>query len=275
VPALDPGSGSLLSLHFTKYQALGNDYLVIEPRDPARVTPALVRRLCDRHFGVGADGVLVPAAPSAGSDFALAIWNPDGSEAEKSGNGLRIFARYLFDRGRVGTEPFHVATKGGRVRCQVREGGTSIVVEMGRAAFAGPDEMIVLPDGPVRATVLSLGNPHCTVRLDEVSPELARRLGAALETHPRFPARTNVQLAKVLARDRLQLEIWERGAGYTLASGSSACAAAAAAVRWGACDREITVVMPGGTLAISVGPEYELTMEGPATPVFEGEIALA
>ncbi len=247
---------------------------MIEPRDPALVTPALVRRLCDRHFGVGADGVLVPVAPPAGSDFALAIWNPDGSEAEKSGNGLRIFARFLFDRGRVGTEPFHVATKGGRVRCQVRAGGARSVVEMGRARFAGPDETLVLRDGPLRVTVLSVGNPHCVVRLDEISPALVRRLGPELETHARFPERTNVQLVKVLARNRIQLEIWERGAGYTLASGSSSCAAAAAAVRWGACDREITVSMPGGALAVDVGPDFELTLEGPAKPVFEGEIPL-
>ena len=245
---------------------------MLEPADPAHVTPALVRRLCDRHFGVGADGVLVPAAPPPGSDFALTIWNPDGSEAEKSGNGLRIFARFLWDRGPVTAQPFTVATQGGRVRCQVRAGGARIFVEMGRASFAGPDETLALQGGPLRVSVLSVGNPHCVVRLDEVSPDLARRLGPELETHPRFPGRTNVQLVKVLARDRIQLEIWERGAGYTLASGSSACAAAAAAVRSGVCDRELTVAMPGGTLAIGVGPEYELTMEGSAEPVFDGEL---
>ena len=275
MPAQHPRGGARLTLRFAKYQALGNDYLVIEPPDAALVTPALVRRLCDRHLGVGADGVLVPATPPPGSDFALAIWNPDGSEAEKSGNGLRIFARFLWDRGRVGAEPFTVATRGGRVRCQVRASGARIVVEMGRAVFAGPDEMLALAGGPLRVTVLSIGNPHCVVRLDAISPELARRLGPQLETHPRFPGRTNVQLVQVLARDRLQLEIWERGAGYTLASGSSACAAAAAAVRWGACDGEIAVGMPGGILAIGVGPDFELTLQGPAEPVFEGESSVS
>jgi diaminopimelate epimerase len=210
------------------------------------------------------------ATPPAGSDFALTIWNPDGSEAEKSGNGLRIFARWLWDHGRVGAEPFTVATQGGRVRCEVRDAGARIYVEMGRARFAGPEETLELPDGLVRFSALSIGNPHCVVRLDEISPALARRLGPQLETHPRFPDRTNVQLVQVLARDRIQIEIWERGAGYTLASGSSSCAAAAAAVRWGACDGNVTVVMPGGTLAIGVGPDFELTMEGPAQKVFEG-----
>jgi diaminopimelate epimerase len=260
-------------VRFAKYQALGNDYLVVEPADPALLTPDRVRWLCDRHFGVGADGVLVPAAVPAGSDFTLTIWNPDGSEAEKSGNGLRIFARYLWDRGRVGGEPFTVATKGGRVRCEVRDAGARIFVEMGRARFAGSEETLELPDGPVCFSAVDLGNPHCVVRLDEISPALARQLGPQLETHSRFPDRTNVQLVKVLARDRIQIEIWERGAGYTLASGSSSCAAAAAAVRWGACDSKVTVVMPGGRLAIGVGPEFELTMEGPAEKVFEGEVA--
>jgi len=232
-----------------------------------------VRRLCDRHFGVGADGVLVPGPSAAGADFALAIWNPDGSEAEKSGNGLRIFARWLFDRGRVDAEPFTVATRGGRVRCRVAGGGAPIQVEMGRARFESVGERIELPGGAVEATILSLGNPHCVVRCDAISPDLARRLGPPLERHPRFPARTNVQLVRVLARDRLALEIWERGAGYTLASGSSACAAAAAAVRWGDCDGDVRVEMPGGALAVLVGPDFDVVQSGPAEPVFAGELA--
>jgi diaminopimelate epimerase len=258
-------------LRFAKYQALGNDYLVVAEA----ITPERVRGLCDRHFGVGADGVLVPEPPSDGSDFALTIWNPDGSEAEKSGNGLRIFARWLFDRGRVRSAPFTVVTRGGRVRCQVRERGARISVEMGRAVFAGPEETLDLPDGPLRVSIVSVGNPHCVVALDELSPALARRLGPQLETHPRFPERTNVQLLKVLDRRHIQIEIWERGAGYTLASGSSACAASAVAVRSGACDGELTVAMPGGSLALRVSADFDLTMEGPAEKVFEGEIALA
>jgi diaminopimelate epimerase len=275
VPAARARGGARLTLRFAKYQALGNDYLVLEPADAGATGPELVRRLCDRHFGAGADGVLVPSPAPAGADFALAIWNPDGSEAEKSGNGLRIFARWLFDRGEVGAAPFRVATRGGVVRCQVRERGARISVEMGRAVFAGPEETLALADGPLRATVLSLGNPHCVVLLDDISPGLARRLGPQLETHPRFPERTNVQLAKVLARDRIELEIWERGAGYTLASGSSACAAAAAAVRAGACDPDLTVSMPGGALAVRVGADFELTQEGPAQRVYEGRASSA
>jgi diaminopimelate epimerase len=258
-------------VRLAKYQALGNDYLVVEPADAAALEPALVRRLCDRHFGVGADGVLAPAAAMPGADFALAIWNPDGSEAEKSGNGLRIFARWLFDRGEVAGAPFTVATRGGVVRCQVKDRGARISVEMGRAVFEGAEETLQLEGGPLRVIVLSLGNPHCVVLLEEISPGLARRLGPQLETHPRFPERTNVQLANVLARDRLRLEIWERGAGYTLASGSSACAAAAAAVRAGLCDEAVTVQMPGGVLSVRVAEAFDLTQEGPAERVFSGE----
>ena len=258
-------------MRFAKYQALGNDYLVVEPESAGAITPARVRALCDRHLGAGADGVLVPGTAPR-SDFALAIWNPDGSEAEKSGNGLRIFARWLFDRGRVGAAPFRVETRGGPVRCRVLEGGARIEVEMGRAIFAGPEETIALAGGALRASVLSLGNPHCVVLLDEVSPELVRSLGPELERHPRFPERTNVQLARVLARDRIQLEIWERGAGYTLASGSSACAAAAAAYRAGACDPGVTVQMAGGSLSVRVGPDFSLTQTGPAAKVFEGSL---
>ena len=260
-------------MRFAKYQALGNDYLVVDAEAAREIAAERVRWLCDRHFGVGADGVLAPAPALDGSDFGLAIWNPDGSEAEKSGNGLRIFARWLFDRGEVSSAPFTVATRGGRVRCQVRERGARISVEMGRAVFAGPEETLDLPDGPLRVSVVSVGNPHCVVALDEISPALARRLGPQLETHPRFPARTNVQLMPVHDRRRIQLEIWERGAGYTLASGSSACAAAAAAVRSGACDGDLTVAMPGGSLAIRVSADFDLTMEGPAEKVFDGEVA--
>jgi diaminopimelate epimerase len=260
-------------MRFAKYQALGNDYLVIEPEPEVAPPPALVRRLCDRHFGVGADGVLLRAPAPPGADFALRVWNPDGSEAEKSGNGLRIFARWLFDRALVGDAFFTVATRGGLVRCQVREEGASVFVEMGRARFGAVDETLALPDGPIRFTEVNLGNPHCVVRTDAPSRALAERLGPQLESHPRFPGRTNVQLVRPLGRDRLRIEIWERGAGYTLASGTSACAAAAAAVRWGACDAGVTVEMPGGALAVGVARDYALTQLGPAQKVFEGEPA--
>jgi diaminopimelate epimerase len=214
-------------MRFHKYQALGNDYLVLEP-GAVDVTAPVVRAICDRHRGVGADGVLVEDTGPDGR-LAVRIVNPDGSEAEKSGNGLRIFARYLWDRGRVGDEAFEVVTRGGTVRCQVREAGRMVFVAMGAASFdaaaipvAGParevvDEPLEVAGERWRVTAVSMGNPHCVVFADAPTDALARRLGPALETHPLFPHRTNVQFVRVVDRRRLEMQIWERGAGYTLA----------------------------------------------------------
>ena len=272
-----------MAAHFAKYQALGNDYLVFEEREWPSLTPALVRRICDRHFGVGSDGILLLRA-RGGDLFELRIFNPDGSEAEKSGNGLRICARYLFDRGEVGGAPFRIATAGGTVLCCV-EGAERIRVEMGRVSFAsrdiparGPerdvvDERLEVAGDPLRVTAATIGNPHCVVVGSPVDPETARRLGPLLETHPMFPERTNVQLMEVRSRRAIRLEIWERGAGYTLASGSSSCAAAAAAVRLGLCDAPLEVEMPGGTLAVDVSPDFEVSMRGPASPIATGSFA--
>jgi len=273
-------------MRFHKYEALGNDYLVLERAGlgDADLSAAVVRRICDRHFGVGSDGILVEgAAPEGG--FALRILNPDGSEAEKSGNGLRIFARYLWDEGRVGDEPFAVATRGGSVKCQVRDSGRMVFVEMGNASFdsaripvTGPRREVVGEeidaDGePLRFTAVTVGNPHCVVHVSELSAALARRLGPVLETHSLFPERINVQFVKVLGPHRIAMEIWERGAGYTLASGSSSCAAAAASVRLGLCAGDVTVVMPGGCLEIGVGEGFALTMLGPVAKVADGIVA--
>lgn len=273
------------AMRFHKYQALGNDYLVLETEGGRALISGLVRRICNRHFGIGSDGILLEASPGPGARFGLRILNPDGSEAEKSGNGLRIFARYLWDERRVDAAPFIVSTRGGEVTCQVRDGGQQVFVEMGSASFdsaripvAGPrrevlGEALTIGGDSLRFSAVTVGNPHCVVHLDEISLALAQRLGPILETHPLFPNRTNVQFVKVLDRRHLQIEIWERGAGYTLASGSSSCAAAAASVRLGLCDREVTVSMPGGDLQIGVSADYALTMLGPVQKVADGVLA--
>ena len=271
---------------FHKYQALGSDYIVLELAQPggADLPASVVRAVCDRHFGVGSDGILVEGLVLGGR-VSLHIYNPDGSEAEKSGNGLRIFARYLWDTGRVGDGAFQVATKGGTVCCQVRDSGRAVFVEMGTASFdsekipvAGPHREVVAEELHVqgdhlRFTAVTVGNPHCVIHVDELSAELAQRLGPVLETHALFPNRTNVQFVRVLDRHRIAIEIWERGAGYTLASGSSSCAAAAASVRLGLCKGNVTVAMPGGDLEIGVGSDYNLTMLGPVKKVANGVIA--
>jgi len=273
-------------MRFQKYQALGNDYLVVESQQEENLDSSLVRRVCDRHFGLGSDGILIEAPSTSGAGFGLRIFNPDGSEAEKSGNGLRIFARYLWGAGRVGSAPFTVATKGGVVRCQVQDAGNAVLVEMGRASFdsseiptTGPRREVVSEEIEVvgeklQFTGVTVGNPHCVIHAEEVTPSMARRLGPALETHAFFPHRTNVQFVKVIDGHRIQIEIWERGAGYTLASGSSSCAAAAASVRLGLCAAgDVSVAMPGGTLKIGIDRDFSITMFGPARKIAEGVIS--
>jgi diaminopimelate epimerase len=269
---------------FHKYQGLGNDYLVLELLGSETTSPALMRALCDRHYGIGSDGILIPG-PGSPTQFSLRIFNPDGSEAEKSGNGLRIFSRYLWDTGKVTEAAFEVSTKGGIARCQVIDGGRRIDVAMGTASFSSTlipisglpreviDEQIEVDRRRLRFTGVTMGNPHCVVFLDEISPDIARRLGPLLEQHPCFPNRTNVQFVRIMNRKRIQIEIWERGAGYTLGSGSSSCAAGAAAVRLGLCDREITAVMPGGELSVIVTNEYSVRIVGPAFKIAHGTIA--
>jgi diaminopimelate epimerase len=275
---------------FVKGHGLGNDYLVVDQRHlPGPLSAPAIVRICDRNRGVGSDGILL-LVPSPRADFGLRIFNPDGSEAEKSGNGLRIFAKYLWDHGHAKRETFTVDTKGGVVECRLHleQGRVQYVtVEMGRATFRPPeipmradaDEAVAvplqLPDGSrLRVTAVSVGNPHCVVFVDQLDEAACRRLGPQLETHGAFPNRTNVQFARVTARDALDILIWERGAGYTLASGSSSCGAAAAAVRQGLCDHgRVLVRMPGGELAVHVRPDWSLRLEGPVEETCTGTLS--
>ena len=273
-------------MKFWKYHALGNDYLVLDPKDlPAPLTTAQVKTICHRNFGVGSDGILLGPLPSKKAPFALRIYNPDGSEAEKSGNGLRIFSRYLWDRKLVGQDEFAIETPGGLVKSTVFDGGKMVRVEMGRVSFwsdkipvTGPrreviNEKISVGGKAFTFCAATVGNPHCVLPLPEISGKLAHEFGPLLETHKNFPNRTNVQFLKVLDRQNIQIEIWERGAGYTLASGSSSSAAAAVAHKLGLCDRSITVHMPGGKLAIEIGDGFNILMTGPVTKVSEGVIS--
>ncbi len=267
-PAIStPADETDLRLPCAKYHGLGNDYIVVNPADlSSKLTTQQIRRICDRRYGAGSDGIVLGPLPAASADFGLRIFNPDGSEAEKSGNGLRIFARYLWDRGLVGDAPFTVATAGGVVIAHVQQAGRLVTVEMGRVSFdsreipvAGPprevlNETMQAGDTVLRYCAATLGNPHCVVLREQVSADEAQRLGPLVETDARFPRRTNVQFMQVLDHARLRIEIWERGAGYTLASGSSACAAAAVAHRLGLCDAQVTVSMPGGQLEVSIAP---------------------
>ena len=275
---------------FAKGHGLGNDYIVMSRGDlPFDLSEASIMRICDRNWGIGSDGILM-LVPSTRADFGLRIFNPDGSEAEKSGNGLRIFSKWLRDHGLAKRDNFTIETPGGVVECfcHVREGRVRFVtVEMGRATFRAPDIPMNGPDRDVVAvplqlsdgtalsvTAVSVGNPHCITFVDRLDIEACKRLGPLIERHAAFPQRTNVQFARVADRHTLDILIWERGAGYTLASGSSSCGAASAAVRNGLCDHgKVTVRMPGGDLVIDVRADWSLKLEGPVEEVYTGALS--
>jgi len=272
-------------MKFSKYHALGNDYIVLDPHNfPDWESPSVrqIRVICHRNFGVGSDGILWGPTPSQVCDFGLRIYNPDGSEAEKSGNGLRIFSRYLSDIGATKMPNFTIETQGGQVRVNLEKEDRLISVNMGQVSFRSDQIPVV---GPVREVInesieigsraftfcaATIGNPHCVILLDSISAQIAREFGPAFEVHTNFPRKTNVQFLKVLDRKNIQIEIWERGAGYTLASGSSSSAAAAVAHRLGRVDQSVAVHMPGGTIQIEIGQDYAIRMTGPVNHVADG-----
>jgi len=269
---------------FYRYHALGNDYLVIDPaRTRIALTADAVKLICDRHRGVGSDGILYGPLVEGGT-IRLRIFNPDGSEAEKSGNGIRIFSRYLVDAGYVTSDRFELLTLGGAVKIDIMDRTARLIkVDMGTVTFrstvipvAGEarevvDESLRINEQAYRVTCLSIGNPHCVIPVENLSPELARSLGPLVERHPLFPKRINMQLLQVLDRKTIRIEIWERGAGYTLASGSSSCAAASAAFRLGLVDRAVDVHMPGGTIHIDLGEDGHVQMTGPVEGIAQGK----
>ena len=273
-------------MKFYKYHALGNDYIVLNPADFPTWKPAptveQIRVVCHRNFGVGSDGILWGPLPSQQSEFGLRIFNPDGSEAEKSGNGLRIFSRFLWDQGLVKNPTFTVETPGGHVKTVIKDGGKLLTIEMGKVSFDSAkipvtgaarevlNEKIKIQDREFTFNAATIGNPHCVIVLPEISEAMARKYGPDLEVHANFPRKTNVQFLKVIDRNNVQIEIWERGAGYTLASGSSSSASAAVAHRLGLIDSKVTVHMPGGQIGIEIGPDFSILMTGTVNKVAEG-----
>lgn len=260
-------------LDLTKYQALGNDYLVLDlPADLDRVVP-LMPRICDRHRGLGADGLLAFDA----AERSVRIFNPDGSEAEKSGNGLRIAACHAVLRHDAGTE-FELRTRERANPVRVLSvSGPCVVTELdiGRPHLE-PDRWVFIDTrlGRARCRLVNVGNPHCVVFGEPVTRERCLELGPLLEHDPLFPNRTNVQLAEVRDRGHARIEIWERGAGYTLASGTSASAVAAVLIHMELTDETLQVEMPGGSLAIRQRDSGELVMAGPARRVYRAEVEL-
>jgi diaminopimelate epimerase len=250
-----------------KWQALGNDYLLVEQADlPDPLSPDRVRRLCDYHYGVGSDGLLEVLA-SDGSHADLRIWNPDGSVAELSGNGLRIAAAWLARRS--GLNEVTVSVGGRTLDAIVRADG-NVELEVGPVEV-GETERLDLGDEQVEFTPVSVGNPHAVVHHDPERGELLR-LGPRIERHPRFPDRTNVQLVRVDDAHNLTVGVWERGAGETLSSGSSAVAVAAAAVANSWCESPIHVHLPGGELLVEFDGDRQARLTGPAVEICRVEL---
>jgi diaminopimelate epimerase len=273
-----------MRIDLIKYQALGNDYLVLDlPAELDQVVD-LLPVICDRHRGLGSDGLLAFDSKA----MTVRIFNPDRSEAQKSGNGLRIAAAHAVLQHAAG-DTFDLRTPGGPnpVRVLARNGGEVVTeVDIGRPSFRAadlpalfdgePDRVeLQTPIGSVQAMLVSVGNPHCVVFDQPVDRERCLELGPYLERHPSFPERTNVQLFEVLDRGHVRVEIWERGAGYTLASGTSASAVSAACMRAGLVDDHVTVVMPGGELAVRREAGGNLVQSGPARRVYSATLDLA
>lgn len=271
---------------FVKSHGLGNEYIVFdEAAIDFELSKERIIQLCNIHVGIGSDGILLKV-PTGKADFGLRILNPDGSEAEKSGNGLRIFAKYLFDYGFTGKHQFTIDTLGGVVTAHILElvdgKAFMIRVDIGKANFRSAEipvtfskeecfnEPVSIAGNEYLFHCVSVGNPHCVVLREKLDEEEIKRVGTLIENHPMFPNRINVQFVKVISRDEVEALIWERGAGFTQASGSSSSAIAAVLVKKGLTDRTISVRMPGGTLKIEVDESWNIQLTGEVREIASG-----
>ena len=280
-----------MAIAFTKYHGLGNDFVLIDNRHQPEpcLTPAQAIEWCDRHFGIGADGIIFALPGQDGTDYTMRIFNCDGSEPEMCGNGIRCLARFIADLEAAETgaarAAYQIHTLAGVITPKLEADG-QITVDMGLprliaaeipTTLAAPHEKVI--DLPLEAagqtwqvTCVSMGNPHCVTVVDDVAAVPLEAIGAQFEHHPAFPKRINTEFIQVVRRDYLKMRVWERGAGITLACGTGACASLVAAVLTGKSDRRATVELPGGNLLIEWSEtDQRLYMTGPATKVFEGE----
>ncbi len=274
---------------FVKAHGLGNEYISLDQENiDFDLTKDKIIKICDVHFGIGTDGILLKV-PGKKADFGLRIFNPDGSEAEKSGNGLRIFSKYLYDYGFTNRNEFSVETPGGIVKAHLieKKNGKAFIikVDMGKAIFTSSlipvnfpkeacfGEPLVIEDKKFLIHCVSVGNPHCVILSDDLNEESVRYYGPKIENHPMFPNRINVQFVKVISRNEVQAMIWERGAGFTLASGSSSCAVASVMIKKGLTERVVTIKMPGGDLQIDVDSEWNIRMTGEVREIASGTLS--
>lgn len=251
-------------MQFSKWHALGNSYLVVEQPDAGPLAPARVQRLCSVTFGLGSDGIL-EVTQRHGTEASVTIWNPDGSMAEMSGNGVRIAARWL--AAETGAREVTINTAGRQVAARMLN-SLDADIEVGNVTVFEPEML----EG-IELTTVSVGNPHAVVRLDDPTRDDLLRIGPLFETHARFPDRTNVQLVRVDGRHDLTVLVWERGAGETSASGSSSVAAAGVAIERGWCDSPVTVHLPGGDLHVRIA-DGRASLTGPAERVASGSTML-
>lgn len=257
-----------------KYHGLGNDYLVFDPnKNELELNEANVKMICNRNVGLGSDGIL--EGPLLGEHLAVKIWNPDGSVAEKSGNGVRIFAKYLKDAGYVQKKNYELMTDGGIVEITyLNEEGSRLRISMGKLSFVSEEipvigerrevinEDMVFGNNLYPATCVSVGNPHCVIPMQEISKELVCKIGVHSESARYFPERVNTEIMKVTDRNNIAIETYERGAGYTMATGTGACAAAGVAYKLGLTENKMIVHMPGGNLQVEITDDWNVYMTG-------------
>jgi diaminopimelate epimerase len=273
---------------FVKMHGLGNEYIVLESANiDFQLTKQAIMRLCNIHFGIGSDGIVMKV-PSEKADFGFRVYNPDGSEAEKSGNGLRILCKYLYDYGFAKSRQFSLETMTDIVYADIveeKEGKAMLIrVDMGKAIFASrkipvnsdlPEflgQKIIAGDSEFEVNCVSVGNPHCVVIKQVLDEEEIRCYGPLLENHPLFPNRINVQFARVLSEHDAEILIWERGAGFTLASGSSSCAASCVLVKRGLIKSDLTMHMQGGSLKIQIDENWNIRMTGEVREIARGAL---
>jgi len=267
-----------------KSHGLGNDYIVFNTKNISfKFTEEMIRKICNRNYGIGSDGILV-SVDSGKADFGLKIFNPDGSEAEKSGNGIRIFADYLYSMNFTDKKKFSIEVGGSLVKCEIykkrgKNEVKSISVEMGKASFT-PDSIPVKFNGEETIdmsifvegrelifSAVSIGNPHAVFMVDNLDSIDVKKIGPLIENNSMFPNRINVQFVQIIDRKNIMIEIWERGAGYTQASGSSSCGAVSVLNRKDLVDNNVNVHMPGGTLEVSIDKNNKIRLKGPVTRV--------
>lgn len=279
-----------MKLDFTKYQGLGNDFILVDNRDSSepKVSPEQAIKLCDRHFGIGGDGVIFVLPGQAGTDYTMRIFNSDGSEPEMCGNGIRCFARFVADlEGDQAKESYKIHTLAGLIVPKLSADG-QVTVDMGKPRLTASEIPTTLADSQGtsidqslevagqswQVTCVSMGNPHCITFVDDVAAIELEKIGPQFESHAAFPKKINTEFIEVVRPDYLKMRVWERGAGITLACGTGACASLVAAVLNNKSDRKATIELPGGPLVIEWATDDSIFMTGPAERAFTGSVEI-